>query len=212
VKKTNQTEPRDVKAKKDKFLLEIKEKETLSFRDIFRNDNPVFLEIGSGKGEFLSEFPLLHPEWNFIGFEMKLRRVNIILRKLDLELHNNIRLAVCRIDAGIEKIISPNSVTGVFIQHPDPWPKRRHFKRRLLQQDFIDALGKILQKGGFIQISTDHEEYAVWIQKQFSQRLDFIAKPASGIDFSSDKHIVTFYEREQRKLGFEPRFMLYEKL
>ena len=200
--------------KKKHFFLQVNKDKNLEWTEIFQNDHPVFLEIGSGKGEFISEYALLHSDWNFIGFELKQKRVEIILRKLNLEKHNNVRVATIKIDAEIEKIIQSGSVAGVFIQHPDPWPKRKHFKRRLVQQDLIDALSKIIIPKGFIQISTDHAEYANWIWKEFSLRRDFKSNSLDGISESPllDEHVVTFYEREQRRLGFAPRHMLFEKI
>jgi tRNA (guanine-N7-)-methyltransferase len=203
----------EFRARQDRYLIKVLADKIIDFNELFLNSNPVFLEIGSGKGEFISEYSLLHPEWNFIGFELQQKRVEISLRKLDLEKHVNVKLATFMIDEKIESIIPPNSVTGVFIQHPDPWPKRKHFKRRLLQQSFLDALSRIIRSGGFIQVSTDHDEYAKWIWKEFSKRQDFVPKLSDTISEKPllDEHVVTYYEREQRRLGFEPKHMLFEK-
>jgi tRNA (guanine-N7-)-methyltransferase len=200
--------------KKERFLLMIDPEKPLDLAGIFQNSNPVYIEIGSGKGEFISEYALKHPQWNFIGFELKQKRVDIILRKLDLTMHGNVRVATFMIDSGIEKMIPANSITGVFIQHPDPWPKRKHFKRRLVQAALLDALSGIIKPGGFIQVSTDHADYAHWIWKEFDKRKDYNSLSADGISASPllDEHIITFYEREQRRLGFEPQHMLFKRL
>jgi len=211
---TKPIDPVLLQQKTDKFILAIDPEKTLDLQELFHNNNPVYVEIGSGKGEFISEYALNHPEWNFIGFELKQKRVDIILRKLDLEKHSNVRLATFMIDSNIEKIIPKNSITGVFIQHPDPWPKRKHFKRRLVQNALLDALNKIIIQGGFIQVSTDHEDYAYWIWDVFKHRQDFCSPVAENISLKPlmDEHVITFYEREQRRLGFEPKHMLYKKL
>jgi tRNA (guanine-N7-)-methyltransferase len=200
--------------KRDKFLLQVKPEKQLDFKLIFHNQNPVYLEIGSGKGEFISGYSLLHQDWNFIGFELKSKRIDIILRKLDLEMHENVRLATFMIDKSIGQIIPDDSVHGVFIQHPDPWPKRKHFKRRLVQKEFLDALSQIIKTGGIVQVSTDHTEYAQWIWKEFSGRQDFVARNSEGMSTKPmlGEHIITYYEREQRRLGYEPRHMLFQKL
>ena len=200
-------------ARKKYFLIRVEKGRQIDFVEIFGNSQPVYLEIGSGKGEFISEYPLLHPQWNFIGFELQQKRVEISLRKLDITKHPNVRMATFKIDHEIIRLFPKNSVSGVFIQHPDPWPKRKHFKRRLVQQSFLDALSTILKPGGMIQVSTDHEEYANWIWKAFSKREDFLPKQEGGISFEPllDEHVTTFYEREQRRLGYEPRHMLFEK-
>jgi tRNA (guanine-N7-)-methyltransferase len=199
--------------KKSFFMIRVEKDNLLDFCSLFGNSNPVFLEIGSGKGEFISEYALLHPDWNFIGFEVRQKRVDLIIRKLEITKHPNVKLATLLIDDSISGMIPCNYVAGVFIQHPDPWPKRKHFKRRLVQQSLLDALSKIIQPGGFIQVSTDHAEYAQWIWKEFSKRNDFFPKLFDGLSDVPllDEHVVTFYEREQRRLGFEPKHMLFEK-
>ncbi len=203
-----------LEAKNAKYIIKVDADKQLNLHEIFGNENPTYIEIGSGKGEFISEYALKHPEWNFIGFELKQKRVEIILRKLDLERHNNVRIATFMIDDKIENMIPANSITGVFIQHPDPWPKRKHFKRRLVQTSLLDALSRIIIPGGFIQVSTDHSEYAHWIWKEFSKRQDLISVSDNGISSSPlmDEHVTTYYEREQRRLGFEPQHMLFKKL
>ncbi len=208
------TETEEFVRKRDFFLVKVNKDISLDFTRVFGNSKPLFLEIGSGKGEFLSEYSLLHPEWNFMGFEVRQKRVNLIIRKLNPELHKNVRIATFMIDKEIEKIIPHHAVEGVIIQHPDPWPKRKHFKRRLIQQSFLDALAVVVKPGGCLHISTDHQEYAEWIRKEMLQRKDFI--PSQQEIFSErpllDDHIETFYEKEQRKLGFEPIHMLFTKV
>ncbi len=203
----------DLQARRGLFLIQVEKDRRLDLQSLFPNGRPVCLEIGCGKGEFISEYALLHPELNFIGFELKSKRVDIVLRKLNPDKHANVRLAALKVDTQITKYLPENSLQGVFIQHPDPWPKRRHFKRRLVQQDFLDALSRVITPGGFIQVSTDHGEYAQWIWNQFSRRQDFQPVNKEGLSAVPllEQHIVTYYEREQRRLGFEPRHMLFEK-
>lgn len=213
-KKIKAVDPVLAQAKNDKFLIEVDIEQAIDFTELFGNSNPTYIEIGSGKGEFISEYSLLHPDWNFIGFELKQKRVDITLRKLDLEKHHNVKLATLKIDNNIGQFIPMGSVAGIFIQHPDPWPKRAHFPRRLVQSAFVDILYKLLKPGGFVQISTDHEDYAQWTWKIFVKRRDFRSHVLEGISDKPllDNHITTFYEREQRRLGFEPMHMLFEKV
>jgi tRNA G46 methylase TrmB len=82
-----------------------------------------------------------------------------------------------------------------------------------VQQALLDALSKIIIQDGFIQVSTDHEAYAHWIWKEFQTRKDFCSPAADSISLMPlmDEHVITYYEREQRRLGFEPRHMLFKK-
>lgn len=198
---------------RDFFELNLGE-ELLDFSSVFHNNNPVYIEIGSGKGEFISQYPRVHPEWNFLGFEARGKRINNILKKLDPALNPNVRITRLMIDANISRIIPPESVQGVFIQHPDPWPKKKHFKRRLIQQGFLDALASIMIPGAQVQVSTDHVEYANWIAEEFCQNPNYLCLHDQPIQTtpSLDTHIVTWFEQEQKRLGFEPRFMLFQKI
>jgi tRNA (guanine-N7-)-methyltransferase len=197
----------------DYFLVETTD-QLLDYSAVFGNDNPVYIEIGSGKGEFISQYPLLHPDKNFLGFEVRRKRINNILKKIDPQQHPNVRLIEVLVDEKISLILPAASIDGCYIQHPDPWPKRRHHKRRLFQAEFLKALASILKPGAFVQIATDHEEYAQWIIREFAG-CDLFASVQE--DPISDEphlsvHVVTFFEREQRRLGFEPNFMMYKRI
>lgn len=197
----------------DYFLVEVEDK-LLDYSQVFGNDNPVYIEIGSGKGEFISQYPLLYPEINFLGFEVRRKRINNILKKIDPDRHPNVRLIEQLVDEKIGLLLPPASIDGCFIQHPDPWPKKRHHKRRLFQADFLKALASILKPDAFVQIATDHEEYAQWITREFAGS-DLFASvhddPISSKPHLSD-HVITFFEQEQRRLGFEPNFMMYKRI
>lgn len=195
------------------FLIEI-EDQLLDYAEVFGNENPVYIEIGSGKGEFISQYPLLHPDKNFLGFEVRRKRINNILKKIDPQRHPNVRLIETLVDERINLILPAASIDGCYIQHPDPWPKRRHHKRRLFQAGFLNALASILKPDAFVQIATDHEEYAQWITREFA-KCDLFAsvqdEPISSEPHLSD-HVITFFEQEQRRLGFEPNFMMYKRI
>jgi tRNA (guanine-N7-)-methyltransferase len=181
---------------------------------IFNDKRPLYVEIGSGKGEFISRYPISHPEWNFIGMEMSEKRIRNCLKKLSPDKNPNVRLVRKFVDSTISGMFMPNSISGVFIQHPDPWPKRRHHRRRLIQQGFLDSLAKILMPGAQVQISTDHQEYATWIVEEFLQNPNYTSLQDDPIQFhpNLDEHIVTWFEEEQRRLGYHPHFMLYERI
>nr|MDK2850557.1 tRNA (guanine-N7-)-methyltransferase [Candidatus Cloacimonadota bacterium] len=197
---------------RDFFVIEPAEDALLN--DIFDNNHDLYLEIGSGKGEFISRYPISHPEWNFIGFEMSEKRIRNCLRKLNVEKNQNVRLIQRFVDARIASWFTKASISGVFIQHPDPWPKRRHHRRRLIQQDFLDALAEVLKHGAQVQISTDHEEYANWILEEFLQNSNFTSLQDDPIQMhpNLDEHIVTWFEEVQKRQGFNPHFMLFERI
>lgn len=196
------------------YFLVGENEQILDCAQIFGNENPIYIEIGSGKGEFISQYPLLHPDKNFLGFEVRSKRINNILKKIDPQRHPNVRLIEELVDEKISLRLPEAFIDGCYIQHPDPWPKKRHHKRRLFQADFLKALAYILKPAAFVQISTDHDEYALWIAKEFANCELFYSvmdEPISQKPHLPD-HVITFFEQEQRRLGFEPNFMMYKRI
>ncbi len=203
----------NLEEKREFFEVLVTSEQQLDFSKIYGNDRPVHLEIGSGKGEFLCKKSLQSPEINLLGIELKEKRIKVITRKLNPDIHKNVRLIRLFVDENINKLVKPDSIDVIYIQHPDPWPKRAHFCRRMIQQKFLDALNHILKMGGTIELSTDHKGYADWIMKEFRQRKDYV--PVFENEFTMERqenHIVTFFEIEQRNAGFEPVFMHYRKV
>lgn len=186
----------------------------LDREEIFGNRNPLHIEIGSGKGEFLSQYAVLHPDWNFLGFELAGKRIRNILKKISPDKHPNVRLVRLKVDAGIADLLPPISVQSVYIQHPDPWPKRRHHKRRLFQPDFLAALASVMEPEAQLHVATDHEEYALWIADLMAGQPEFISLQDELIQStpSLEDHVSTWYEMEQRRQGFEPRYMLFKRI
>ncbi|MCK9557166.1 MAG: tRNA (guanosine(46)-N7)-methyltransferase TrmB [Candidatus Cloacimonetes bacterium] len=197
---------------RDFFVTEPAEGDLLN--SLFEDDHPLYIEIGSGKGEFISRYPISHPEWNFIGMEMSEKRIRNCLKKLSVQANPNVRLVRKFVDASLTQLFKASSISGIFIQHPDPWPKRRHHRRRLIQQDLLNAMAHILIPGAQVQISTDHSEYASWIVEEFLQNPHYTSLQDDPIQLhpNLDEHIVTWFEEEQRKHGYHPYFMLFERI
>lgn len=205
--------PADYEQRKNRFLLDVEEDVVLDFVKIFGNNNPVHIEIGSGKGEFISQKCRENREINIVGIELNPHRITSIMKKLDLEEDFNVKLLNHYVDKEITKVIKKHSIPVIYIQHPDPWPKRRHFKYRLINQDFIDALNLMITPGGRLEIATDHPGYSEWIIDHFSGREDFQSLFENGFTFEKQEgHIETYFEEVKRAEGYEPRFMFYKKL
>lgn len=128
----------------------------------------IFLEIGFGGGEHIAQMALNNPNDLFIGCEPFINGVASLLVKIDENKIQNIR--IYQADARtLIKEIPDNSLSGVFLLFPDPWPKRKHIKRRFLQDKTITDLYNRLKVGGFWRIASDHKEYKPWILKLFNQ-------------------------------------------
>lgn len=126
---------------------------------IFGRLAPVVLEIGFGMGETTATIAAAQPGVDFLGVEMHLPGVGALLRRLDAAQLTNVR--VLRNDAvDVVGMIAPVSLAGIHVYFPDPWPKKRHHKRRLLQSPFVHALAVRLAPGGYLHVATDWQPYA----------------------------------------------------
>lgn len=126
---------------------------------LFGNANPVEIEIGSGKGTFLTEQAKARPETNFFGIEWARfywRYMSDRLRR-----HGCTNARAIRAEAGffLDEFVPDGSVSVLHIYFPDPWPKARHHKRRLIQPKFMPKVLRILRPGGRLQVVTDHADY-----------------------------------------------------
>ncbi|HOQ80422.1 MAG TPA: tRNA (guanosine(46)-N7)-methyltransferase TrmB [Candidatus Cloacimonadota bacterium] len=203
----------EINEKIEYFVIEKKDNEVLNFEKIFNNNNPIHIEIGSGKGELLQLQSFFHKNINYIGVEVKSKRIMNTVKKLDIKINKNVRLLNLFIDENINKWVKPQTISEIIIFHPDPWPKRKHHSRRLIQHDFINSLSYLLKDNGFLKLSTDHTDYANWIIKHFQERDDFepIFENDSQYIFPED-HFTTYFDELKESEGFPPQFLYYRKI
>lgn len=134
--------------------------QAIDLNTVFGREAPKILEIGFGMGETTATFAAAHPEIDLLGVEVHTPGVGSLLKRVaELGITN---LRVIQHDAVevVQHMIAPASLRGVHVFFPDPWPKKRHHKRRLLQPPFVSTLADRLQPGGYIHIATDWQEYA----------------------------------------------------
>ena len=131
----------------------------IDWTELFGNMNPVEIEIGCGKGRFIINSAMKYPDINYVGIERALRYFRFMKERSAKRNLTNIR--VLQHDAGyfIERFVPDHSVTACHIYFPDPWPKKRHRKRRLFKQDFLGHIERTLISGGTVDIATDYVEY-----------------------------------------------------
>ncbi len=127
---------------------------------VFGRHAPTVLEIGCGMGETTAAIAAAHPETNYLGIEVHTPGVGSLLKLIDKQGLANLRLIQHDAVEVLRRMIAPASLDGVHIFFPDPWPKKRHHKRRLVQTDFTALLASRLKPGGYVHLATDWEEYA----------------------------------------------------
>lgn len=131
----------------------------IDFQQMFGNDHPVEMEIGCGKGTFITDQARARPDVNFLGIEW----ANFYYRYAAdrLRRHNCLNARMVRADAGffVVECVADASLDVLHIYFPDPWPKKRHHKRRLIQAPFVRQIERMLKPGGRVQIVTDHQDY-----------------------------------------------------
>lgn len=135
-----------------------------SWRCIFGNDHPVEVEIGMGKGTFLLRRARGLPERNFLGIEWANEFYRYAVDRMQRWKMTNVRIVRTDASLFIRNHCPPASIAVLHIYHPDPWPKKRHHKRRLFQRPFVDAAVRCLSPGGRLAVQTDHAEYFEIIQ------------------------------------------------
>lgn len=123
-------------------------------------DSPVFVEIGSGTGDALLACALAHPEANVIGFEVYERAVASTMSKLAAAGVSNVRLMTVDAVQALDQLFAPASITRLSVFFPDPWPKKRHHKRRLVSPAFAELVASRLAVGGQWWLATDWPDYA----------------------------------------------------
>jgi tRNA (guanine-N7-)-methyltransferase len=145
-----------------RFCVPYEDKEPFSFGAIFGNDRPVVAEIGFGMGSATWRIAQAHPDTNYLAFEVHTPGVGKLLSEMEAHGVGNIRIVHHDAVEAFEKVIPPSSLAGLHVFYPDPWPKKRHHKRRLLRPGIVELLVSRLQPGAYLYFVTDVEEYAEW--------------------------------------------------
>jgi len=173
-------------------------------KDIFSRAAPLVLEIGSGMGETTVEIAQQNPAIDFIAIEVHGPGVGSLLKRIDaLGLAN---LRVIRHDAVqvLGSMIADGLLAGIHLFFPDPWPKKRHHKRRLVRPDFAALAARKLAPGGYLHAATDWPEYAVQMEDVFSSSSLF----ERGLQ-EMQKRPLTKFERRGIGLGHTVRDLLF---
>lgn len=183
-----------------------------AFGDIFGNANPVEVEIGCGKAKFLIERAAANPALNFLGIDVVWKWMRFAVERSEKRRLENIRFLKGDAREAIKYGIRPGSVSVFHIYFPDPWPKRRQLKRRLVTGEFLRVLHDRLADTGFVELATDHLDYFLRMQSAAVQ---------SGIAWKNTRaargarifgaSVLTNYEIKYQAAGRDLHYLELEK-
>ena len=178
---------------------------------LFGNDRPLELEIGSGKGTFLLAESGARPDVNFVGIEYARRYWIFAADRLRRAERKNARVVLAEASAFVRDFIGNETLSAIHVYFPDPWPKTRHHRRRLLQTAFVEELASKLKPGARLSVATDHREYFVAIVASVKR------SPLVEVDFAATKAALeselvgTNFERKYRREGRNIYMLAAEK-
>jgi len=182
-------------------------KTQLDIAHLFQNDFSTILDVGFGMGDSLVEMASVNPHYNFLGVDVFVPGFGSLFTKLKQKNIQNVRVICADVVEVVEHMLPNASLQAGLIFFPDPWPKRRHHKRRLIQVDFVNRIKNKLKDNGYLHFATDWKDYAVHIEKIMVQVSDLVR--------SSDTNILTRpntkYEKHGERLGHEVADLIYTK-
>lgn len=177
--------------------------ERLTPSDFFEKTAPFNVEIGIGNGEFISAFAKRHPEQNYLGFEVMKRIFDRAIRKVRTAEVKNAK--IIHFDATFFiSLFKDGSVDNFYVNFPDPWPKKKHNKRRLLKTSFIEILTSKLKKGGSLYMATDQIDYA----EEIVLNLKPVENLKSAYDTVFINELVDYHETKYYR-KFSPELGVY---
>lgn len=184
----------------------------LDYAVIFGRRAPVILEIGFGNGDALVAEAAAHPENNYIGIEVHRPGIGNLLRRLESLEISNVRVMLADAKEVLTAQIPEASLSGVHLFFPDPWPKKRHHKRRLVQPDFAALVMRKLEPGGYIHLATDWKDYAEHMVSVLS-RTPGLAEVSGSEPFQGlvASRLATRFEHRGRALGHEVRDLVFRR-
>lgn len=166
-------------------------------------DQPLHLDIGCARGKFLLDMAQAKPTWNFLGIEIREPLVDEANADRDRLGLTNLYYLFANANTCLTRLLAPASLAAASIQFPDPWFKRRHQKRRVVQPQLVDALALCLQPGGWVLLQSDVLEVALAMQSQFASHASFSQThpeltwlPSNPLPIATERELYTLAKGE----------------
>ena len=170
---------------------------------IFGNENPIHIEIGMGKGQFIMKLAKEHPDINYIGIERYSSVLLRALQKMEIEPLPNIRF-LCMDASIITEVFDKEEVAKIYLDFSDPWPKERHAKRRLTSRQFFERYDKILAGNGVVEFKTDNDDLFAFSMEEVAEAgwtLDAHTFDLHHDPVLNEGNVMTEYEEKFSSLG-----------
>ena len=188
------------------------ENKIINFGDIFKNKNSdLILEIGFGMGTSTAEIAKSNLNKNYVAIEVHSPGVGNLLKLIQEGDIPNLKIIQHDAVEVLNLMIKNDSLDGIHIFFPDPWPKKRHHKRRLIQSNLLKLIAQKIKKTGYLHIATDWEDYAVWIIDLLDKE-DLLEKTSDDFFKKPDYRPLTKYENRGIKLGYRVWDMIYSRI
>lgn len=198
-------------ARNSNLMLDGDNSQAQEWHDFFSSPNPVVLEIGFGNGESLIRQAQQHPDWQFLGIEVHRPGVGHLLGLCQQHHVNNVRVVVADAVEVLGRCVPNCSVDRTQVFFPDPWPKKKHHKRRLLQPPFIALMASKLKLGGFFHFATDWKDYATSVAEMMRSVVDFrLVEDKDLLQSFIDDRGLTKFEQRGMKLGHQVSDLVYQ--
>ncbi|MFO1407735.1 MAG: tRNA (guanosine(46)-N7)-methyltransferase TrmB [Steroidobacteraceae bacterium] len=183
----------------------------LDFDALYGRGAPVTVEVGFGNGESLVTLAAAHPERDFLGIEVHRPGVGHLLLRAEALGLRNLRVACRDAVEVLGQRVPDGSLAELLLYFPDPWPKKRHHKRRIVQPGFVELVARKLASGGRFRLATDWEPYAVHMLEVVGASAPLENESGDGYAPRPDSRPVTRFERRGERLGHGVRDLCFRK-
>lgn len=171
-----------------------------NWNKLFKNNNPIYLEIGTGKGQFIMNNAINNPDINYIGCEISDSVIYKAAKKINEKEISNLYLI--NVDAfKLEEVFEKDEISKIFLNFSDPWPKSRHEKRRLTSEAFLNVYNKFLNKDGVIEFKTDNRKLFEYSVLKFNELGYEMLELSLDLHSDFENVITTEYEDKFMNLG-----------
>lgn len=185
----------------------------LDLESLFGNAQPVIMEIGFGNGDATWQMAKASPDRNYLGVEVHKPGVGSLLLKLEENGLDNVRIASEDAVEFLAQRIPDGALEGICLYFPDPWPKKRHHKRRIVQAPFVALMARKIRVGGLLHLATDWQPYAEFMLEVMRSEPDFEnLSPAGDICPRPEWRPPTKYERRGQRLGHRVSDLVFRRI